>query len=908
MLNKEQLIELFDRLGTPVAGRKLVLEARIHAPVRQVQSRGSNVTTVLASRKMGCEIRTESRHIEFPAAVDHEFDPTVLEFYPQPCKLALELVEPATGEVHNIHHTPDFLVIRRDGILLEECKSAEKLARLAQQYPYRYQQNEDGGWISPLIEAELAAYGIGYHLCTDQLIPRHRVENLLHLADYFHPAADPCDPQELLRLEKLLSAEGALYLSELTTEPHGFSPDFLFKAVADGLVAADLDREPLTQPRRARLYRDVTLRDFMANQGLQESLPGEDHFVLDVAQGAVFTYDGRPYTVSMVGERELVCADDSGRILSLERDWVTRAFAKGQLTPVRNTDRPRLDLARYTEADLSRALQRQQILAAPSLEASVSARTLRSWRARQQAVAGNGGNEALALVPQTAARGNRTARLSDTQETLLCQVINKRWKSHEAINFKACYRFVCIAFDEVGEKAPSYPTVIARIKAMQTEQDVRTRWGKRMAYQKGEFASVLYYETPVHGSRPFQYVHIDHTQLDVELLDATTDKPLGRPWLTFAVDAYSRRIVALYLTFDPPSYHSVMMIVRDMVKRYGRLPEFFVVDNGRDLISQSFTVFLQLMGVHLRMRPAGHPRAGAIMERVFGTVNTQYVHNLAGNTKATKQVRMTTGKHLPVNFAQWTLESLYYGLSHWAFDYYDCEPHPALGCSPRARFQAGLRDAGGRPHREILFTRDFLIATCPPADRGGVRVIDYQRGVKVHDRWYWNPSFQNARNARKKVAVRYDPWDAATVYIWLADQWLPATCRALGGLGQMTEYERRALTEEYASRGGKTTDDPQSAQRLREFIQVFTPEGAMAAEHARQQENKSLYDALGLASVAPVAPAHVPPVAPANATSVSKDISGARPRVRIEDRTTTTGSRPAHSSVELEDLPKFDTF
>lgn len=39
MLNKAQLTDLFDHLGTPLPGRKLVQEARIHAPVRDVASR-----------------------------------------------------------------------------------------------------------------------------------------------------------------------------------------------------------------------------------------------------------------------------------------------------------------------------------------------------------------------------------------------------------------------------------------------------------------------------------------------------------------------------------------------------------------------------------------------------------------------------------------------------------------------------------------------------------------------------------------------------------------------------------------------------------------------------------------------------------------------------------------------------
>lgn len=44
-----------------------------------------------------------------------------------------------------------------------------------------------------------------------------------------------------------------------------------------------------------------------------------------------------------------------------------------------------------------------------------------------------------------------------------------------------------------------------------------------------------------------------------------------------------------------------MMVMRDMVRRYQRLPEFIVVDNGRDFRSAAFEVFVQIMGVHLRL-------------------------------------------------------------------------------------------------------------------------------------------------------------------------------------------------------------------------------------------------------------------------------------------------------------------
>lgn len=908
MLDKEQLTSIFDHLGTPREGQALVREARIKAPVRDVQSRGSNVITIFSSRKMGCEIRTESRHIEFAAAINHEFDSTVLEFYPQPCKLHLELIDDATGEVHRIHHTPDFLVLRHNAITLEEWKSDEKLTKLADRYPYRYQRDPDGNWCAPKIEQQLADLGITYRIRTDLSIPRIRVENLLHLADYYHPAAQPCAPDELERLRSALQSEGMLFLADLTSAPYSFDADFLFKAIADNLVVVDLNNEPLTDQHRCRLYRDTTYLKFISELVKQEDTLGKHSFMLELASGTRFRFRERMLEVVLADEKEVICRDAQGDTLQLSRKWLLQAHEEKQIAVVQTADGASLDLARYSDQELSQALKRQAILKAN--DDIVSKRTQRDWRARINTAAANGANQVLALVPRIAARGNRSARFTDEQESLLNQVIKQRWKTADAINFTTLYRWVHTAFAQANLKPPSYPTVIERVKTQETTHAVRIRHGKRMAYQQDEFVNVLYAETPVHGSRAFQYVHIDHTQLDIELISHRTGKPLGRPWASVAVDAFSRRIVGLYLTFDPPSYPSVMMVIRDMVRRFQRLPEMIVVDNGRDLTSEAFQSFLRVMGVHLRLRPAGQPRAGAVMERIFGTAHSQYIHNLAGNTKATKNVRMTTGKHLPVNFAEWSLESMYYGFSYWATEYYDTKQHTALGCSPREKFQRSLAQSGQRTHRHIIWNEDFLIATCPPADRGALRQVNNQRGVKVHDLYYWHSIFRNPKIAGKKLPVRQDPWDASTVYVRANDQWVAAKCRNLVGLGQLTDTERRAITEEYLHGAGKTLNDPQTTQRLREFMQVFTPEGALATALDRQQENKSLYNALGLSAITPVPPIqdrmHLDdrPMEPASLlpqlgqNALTRDLPATRP-THVDEPTNRPGSL---------NLPDFDTF
>ncbi|TAM85137.1 integrase [bacterium] len=903
MLNKAQLTDLFDHLGTPLPGRKLVQEARIHAPVRDVASRGGNVITYVASRKMAREIATESYGIEFAAAIGFEYDEHVLEFYPQPCKLQFTLVDDSTGEIRAIHHTPDFLVISKDGITLEEWKSEAKLTRLAEKYPYRYQRHPDGNWCSPQIEEQLAERGIRYRIRSDAAIPRRRIENLQHLADYYLPAAEPCPEDVLARLDAALKEHGALHFYELLEPPYAFSADHVNKAIADQLVVTDLDHESLRNPRRFRIYRDKTLREFLYAESHRATPPGYERFALHIAIGTRFEFEGQELTITLVGEKSVVCNRQDQTTMELQRDWLLAAHDKNRIRVLEAAPPADLGLSRYTEEEYAEALRRQTLLQSESAVATVSARTLRRWNARQAVARANGDHEILALVPHISARGNHTARLSEEQIDMMDRVIDKEWRTSKAINYKTCHRHLLVMCEQENVPAPSYPTLIARIKGQTTNHDTRVREGKRLAYQKDAFVDALHYHTPIHGSRPFQYVHIDHTELDIELISSRTGKNLGRPWLSLAVDAYTRRIVGIFLTYDPPSYHSVMMAVRDMVRRFHRLPEIMVVDNGSDFRSSAFKSFLKAMGCHLRFRPSGNPRHGAVLERMFGRLNVDYIHGLAGNTKATKQVRMVSGSHLPKNLAEWTLEPMYYGIEHWATDFYDQQQHPVLGESPREAFQRGLRESGSREHLHIQFNRDFLIATCPPVDREGLRQIHPQRGVKVNERLYHHPAFRSYQVAGQRLPVRYDPWDASSVYVRIKDQWIQAVCPSLSGLGQLTENERKALTQEYDRRYRTSVADEQDAQRLKEFMRTFTPEGAMAVALERQAENKSLYNSLQFASIAPVAPL--------NRFSLIEETSSAAESPAETRSSTTSTNNPVQSPPEAaawDDIPDLDTF
>jgi putative transposase len=197
--------------------------------------------------------------------------------------------------------------------------------------------------------------------------------------------------------------------------------------------------------------------------------------------------------------------------------------------------------------------------------------------------------------------------------------------------------------------------------------------------------------------------------------------------------------------------------------------------------------------------------------------------------------------------------------------------------------------------------QDFLIATCPPVDRTGMRDVHQQRGVKVNDRLYHHSSFQSYEVAGRRLPVRYDPWDASSVYVRVKDQWVQAVCTSLRGLGQLTEIEREALTQEYNRRFRTPASNEQAEQRLKEFMRTFTPEGALAVALERQAENKSLYNGLQFSSITPVAPLR--------RFSLTEETSSAA-ATPAETRSSTT-NHPVQSLPEAaawDDIPDLDTF
>jgi transposase InsO family protein len=412
------------------------------------------------------------------------------------------------------------------------------------------------------------------------------------------------------------------------------------------------------------------------------------------------------------------------------------------------------------------------------------------------------------------------------------------------------------ACEKQGLPIPSYKTFCRTVHARSGSLQTRKRQGERSAYKEEPFYWELELTTPRHGDRPFEIAHVDHTELDLELRSSYTKRVLGRPWLTLLTDAFSRRVLAFYLTFDPPSYRSCMMIFRECVRRNGRLPQILVMDGGREFESVYFETLLARYECLKKTRPPAKARFGSVCERLFGTVNTSFIYNLAGNTQITRNVREVTKSVDPKELATWTLAALHQHLMTFLYEIYDSIPHIALGQSPREAFATGLARTGQRAHRLVAYNSDFLITTLPTTTRGSAKIVP-NRGVKINHLFYWCEAFRHPDWHGKQVAVRFDPFDIGTAFAFLQKQWQTCHSEHYLNLRGHSERELMLATEELKRiHQSHSREYAISGRRLADFLSSLEAEEVVLKQRLCDRERM----AIGSASRAlePTAPMNDP--------------------------------------------------
>ena len=288
------------------------------------------------------------------------------------------------------------------------------------------------------------------------------------------------------------------------------------------------------------------------------------------------------------------------------------------------------------------------------------------------------------------------------------------------------------------------------------------------------------------ASRPLEVVQIDHTEVDVFLVNKTTRKTMDkRPWLTLAIDVFTRMVVGFHLSMDKPSRVSLGLCMLNAVYDKSAwlkereidaswpaagLPETVHSDNGADFRSRAFAWACREEGIKLIFRPIGAPHYGGHIERLIGTTMAR-VHFYPGSTFANPGARQGND---PARFAAMT------------FREFEC----ALGLEIAGRYNQQIHSALLRPPIALWREHEASLALRMPKDRMAFWVSflpDAHRtlrpdGIWLHDIPYWSNALSGQVGRTKRdLLVKFDPRDVSRIFVQHPDgRFIEARARALG--------------------------------------------------------------------------------------------------------------------------------
>lgn len=328
-----------------------------------------------------------------------------------------------------------------------------------------------------------------------------------------------------------------------------------------------------------------------------------------------------------------------------------------------------------------------------------SVSTVRRWH-HSLVYSGN----TVGLLPHHDKKG-RTPVITGELEDLLEDVLTEIWLKEEDVPLTHIYRELNHRILDLNRfrsenhslVIPSAATVYRYVSRLDPEFVCNARKGKHAANR--EFRSAT---GTVDAKMINNRWEIDHTPLDVLLVDEETGKVIGRPWLTVVLDRESRMIMGYLLHLMAPSLESVLRVIEaairpkeDVLAKNPSItgewpchgfPLRIVPDNAAEFHANNLIDGFAEIGVEVLFPPSRSPKHKGAVERFFRTLAKDFIHTLPGTTFSNTVDR---GDYPSEAKACFTLEALDKNLLFWIVEIYHQKPHRGLaGKSPIQHWKA----------------------------------------------------------------------------------------------------------------------------------------------------------------------------------------------------------------------------
>lgn len=303
------------------------------------------------------------------------------------------------------------------------------------------------------------------------------------------------------------------------------------------------------------------------------------------------------------------------------------------------------------------------------------------------------------LIPKRRGRIRGTKFIAAATEAIVSEVIEEVYLTEQRPRISFVIEEIrrrCIHRD-IPIPPPTGNTVRRRIAQIPKALAYRRRGMSDVADSRHSLIKRHYDD----ASCPYAIVEIDHSPVDAIIVDEISREPLGRPWLTVAIDLFSRMILGINLSFDAPSFVTTgSCLAQAMLPKTEYLASLEIsgewpvwgpmgvvhCDNAKHFHGEKLERVCAKYGIILHFRRSGQKQEGGHIERMFGTIANRTA-TVPGATFA--HVRARKGYDSEKKSA-FTLKEFERWLVLNIIDVYHQQVHSIIGMPPIAKFKQGL--------------------------------------------------------------------------------------------------------------------------------------------------------------------------------------------------------------------------
>ncbi len=378
-----------------------------------------------------------------------------------------------------------------------------------------------------------------------------------------------------------------------------------------------------------------------------------------------------------------------------------------------------------------------------------------------------------ALLPGSLRCGAKgKSKLSEEKVKILDSVIEELYLTKQRISVQKAYYELVRRCNNAGVETPHINTLRNRIKAISKQHLITKRFGAKTAKKLYSTTKSKYN----HAQYPLSIVQIDHTKLDIILVDEEDRQPIGRPWITLAIDLYSRMVTGYYISLDPPGYISVgQCLTCSILPKDKLLAKFNIdqiwpingfmnkihVDNAKEFKGTMIRRACAEYNINIQWRPIGKPEYGGHIERLLGTLAKE-IHNLPGTTFSNINEK---GEYNSEASASFTLKEFEKWLLTYITEIYHHKYHMGIDTTPLRKYEEAIFGLNGKVGIGVinsLVDEEKLKLDFLPYQERTIQ----QKGVVIDKIHYYSDVLRPYVNDKKKYIFRRDPRDVSVIYFY----------------------------------------------------------------------------------------------------------------------------------------------